>query len=223
MDKNKSIAVNITETDYVRKTQEEVLVATAKKVLKKHFSNVPVDNGQQAVLVVREAFKKGDSKNPLFFGTLATVKAEVSFGDGVKFEFSRPVFDNIFLGNKCDVKPGKSAVFTIVENGKKGYRAEKSSVSAVAAKQIDAVTFGRVCQQIVDNIDFTKVTFNEDVVLCGNTVSKSQVFANGNRRNLQIEFEKPIEFSEADLVSALQIVNGQVFLSRKIAVVLWEV
>lgn len=223
MAKNNANAVNITEKDYVRKTQEEVYIATAKKVLRKHFANAPVDNGQQAVLTVREAFKKGDTKNPLYFGVLEPAKATVTMKDGTTFEFVRETFDNIFIGNKCDTKPGKRGVFLIVKNGDKGYKAKPCPMSANAAKQVDNIVFSRACQQVVDNIDFSEVTFNDDVVILGNVVTRSQVFSNGNRRNLQVEFEKPIEFGENDLASALGIADCQVFMSKKTAVVLWEV
>lgn len=223
MAKNNANAVNITEKDYVRKTQEEVYIATAKKVLHKHFANAPVDNGQQAVLTVREAFKKGDTKNPLYFGVLEPAKTTVTLRDGTKFEFAREAFDNIFIGNKCDVKPGKRGVFIVVKNGDKGYKAKACPMSATAAKQIDNAVFSRACQQVVDNIDFSEVTFVDDVVILGNVVTRSQVFSNANRRNLQIEFEKPIEFGENDLAQALSLPDCQVFMSKKSAVVLWEV
>lgn len=223
MAKNNANAVNITEKDYVRKTQEEVYIATAKKVLHKHFANAPVDNGQQAVLTVREAFKKGDTKNPLYFGVLEPTKTTVTLKDGTAFEFVRETFDNIFIGNKCEVKPGKRGVFIVVKNGDKGYKAKACPMSATAAKQIDNAVFSRSCQQVVDNIDFSEVTFVDDVVILGNVVTRSQVFSNANRRNLQIEFEKPIEFEESDLAQALSLPDCQVFMSKKSAVVLWEV
>lgn len=223
MAKNNANAVNITEKDYVRKTQEEVYIATAKKVLHKHFANAPVDNGQQAVLTVREAFKKGDTKNPLYFGVLEPAKTTVTLKDGTKFEFVRETFDNIFIGNNCAVKPGKRGVFIVVKNGDKGYKAKACPMSATAAKQIDDAVFSRACQQVVDNIDFSEVTFVDDVVILGNVVTRSQVFSNANRRNLQIEFEKPIEFGENDLAQALSLSDCQVFLSKMSAVVLWEV
>jgi len=215
--------VNITEKDYVRKTQSEVYIATAKKVLHKHFANAPVDDGQQAVLTVREAFKKGDTKNPLYFGVLDPVKTTVTLKDGTTFEFTRETFDNIFIGNKCETKPGKRGVFLIVRNGDKGYRAKACPMTATAAKQIDDTIFCRTCQQVVDNIDFSKVDFADDVIVLGNVVTRSQVFSNANRSNLQIEFERPIEFEESDLAQALGLLNCQVFLSKKSAVVLWEV
>ena len=223
MAKNNANAVNITEKDYVRKTQEEVYIATAKKVLHKHFANAPVDNGQLAVLTVREAFKKGDTKNPLYFGVLEPAKTTVTLKDGTTFDFAREVFDNIFIGNKCEVKPGKRGVFTVVKNGGKGYKAKACPMSAAAAKQIDNAVFSRACQQVVDNIDFSEVTFIDDVVILGNVVTRSQVFLNANRRNLQIEFEKPIEFGENDLAQALSLQDCQVFMSKKSAVILWEV
>lgn len=223
MAKNNANAVNITERDYFRKTQEEVYIATAKKVLHKHFANAPVDNGQQAVLTVREAFKKGDTKNPLYFGLLEPAKTTVTLKDGTKFEFVREAFDNIFIGNKCETKPGKLGVFVVVKNGDKGYKAKACPMSATAAKQIDNAVFSRACQQVVDNIDFSEVTFVDDVIILGNVVTRSQVFSNANRRNLQIEFEKPIEFGENDLAQALSLPDCQVFMSKKSAVVLWEV
>lgn len=223
MAKNNAIAVNITEKDYVRKTQEEMYISTAKKVLHKHFANAPVDDGQQAVLTVREAFKKGDTKNPLYFGVLDPAKTVVTLKNGVSFEFARETFDNIFIGNKCETKPGKHGVFLVVKNGDKGYKAKACPMSATAAKQIDNAIFARACQQVVDNIDFTEVKSVDDVVILGNVVTRSQVFSNSNRRNLQIEFEKAIEFDENDLAQALSLPDCQVFLSKKSAVVLWEV
>lgn len=223
MAKNNVITVNITEKDYVRKTREEVYITTAKKVLNKHFSNVPVDNGQQAVLTIREAFRKGDTENPLYFGVLEPTKAAITLKDGTSFSYSRETFDNIFIGNKCDIKPGKRGVFTVVRNGDKGYKARACSMTATAAKQIDNAIFGRACQQVVDNIDLADITFVDDIVILGNVVTRSHVFSNANRRNLQVEFEKPIEFSENELAQALNLPNCQVFLAKKSAVVLWEV
>lgn len=223
MAKNNASSVNITEKDYVRKTQNEVYIATAKKVLHKHFANAPVDDGQQAVLTVREAFKKGDTKNPLYFGVLEPAKTTVTLKNGTAFEFTRETFDNIFIGNKCETKPGKRGVFLIVKNGDKGYKAKACPMTATAAKQIDNTIFCRACQQVVDNIDFSEVDFADDVVILGNVVTRSQVFSNANRRNLQIEFEKPIEFEENDLAQALALPNCQVFLAKKSAVILWEV
>lgn len=229
MAKNNATAVDITEKDYVRRTQEEVYIATAKRVLNKHFANAPVDNGQQVILVVREAFKKGDTENPLYFGVLEPTTTTVTLENGISFQFSREKFDNIFIGNKCDTKPGKRGVFVVVKNGDKGYRAKACPMSATSAKQIDKAVFERACQQVVDNIDFTKVTCTDDVVILGNIVTRSQVFSNANRRNLQIEFERPIEFEEDDLAHvmggflSLSPSDCQVFLSKKSAVVLWEV
>lgn len=223
MAKNNVTTVNITEKDYVRKTREEVYIATAKRVLNKHFANAPVDNGQQVILTIREAFKKGDTKNPLYFGVLEPAKTTVTLKDGTSFDYSRETFDSFFIGNKCDIKPGKRGVFTAVKNGDKGYKAKACSMTATAAKQIDNAIFCRACQQVVDNIDLTEITFVDDVVILGNVVTRSQVFSNANRRNLQIEFEKQIEFSESELAQALNLPNCQVFLAKKNAVVLWEV
>jgi hypothetical protein len=224
MAKNFGNSVNLTEKDYVRKSVAELRLATAKKALDRHFRNAPVDDGQLAVLMVREAFKKGDNEHPLYFGTLEPVKTHLVLPTGEEMDYTRASFGDIFLGTKKVHKPGKRSVFVVRYNGSRGVKGDQSTMTASAAKQMDLAIFKATCDAVLTRIDFDAVQGIGDVVLCNCVVKQSQVFNNGNRMNLHIDFEEAFDGDPDQLVGALGIEgsNIQVFIAKKSAVVMWE-
>lgn len=224
MAKNFGNSVNLTEKDYVRKSVAELRLAAAKKALDRHFRNAPVDDGQLAVLMVREAFKKGDNDHPLYFGTLEPTKTHLVLPTGEEMDYTRASFGDIFLGAKKAYKPGKRSVFVVRYNGSRGIKGDQSTMTASAARQMDLAIFKATCDAVLACIDFDAVQDTGDVVLCDHVVKQSQVFSNGNRRNLHIDFEETFNGDPDQLVGALDVQgsNIQVFIAKKSAVVMWE-
>jgi hypothetical protein len=89
---------------------------------------------------------------------------------------------------------------------------------------MDLAIFEATCGAVLACVDFDAVQGTGDVVLCNHVVKQSQVFKNGNRRNLHIDFEDSFDGDPEQLVGALGIEgsNIQVFTAKKSAVVMWE-
>lgn len=223
MAKNSVGSIDIMEKDYVRKSVDDLRIFLAKRSLDTHFKNAPIDDGQLAILTVREVFKKGDKTHPLYFGTLGVVETKLTLPTGEEFVYSRPACSDIFLGNKLNAKKDKRAVFTVRRNGNKGLKGETSAMTAVAARQMDAAIFVATCDAVIGGLDFSQVKGDDDILLCGHVVARSQVFSNDNRKNLHIDFSTPFNGNEDDLRAALGLQTAQVFIAKKSVVVMWEV